>query len=56
MIWKISKKELLYHLFLSLCVLCAHVYGCLKRPEEDLSSPGAEFIGECEPPDMGAGN
>ena len=41
---------------MSLCVLCAYVYGFLKRPEEYIGSCGAEFTGDCEPPGRGAGN
>jgi hypothetical protein len=30
--------------------------GTLKRLEESIVSPGAEVIGSCESPDVGAGN
>lgn len=36
--------------------LSAHVCGFPQRPEEDIESFGAGVTGECEPPNLGAGN
>lgn len=39
------------------CVqVCAHEYRFLSSPEEGVESLGAEITGECELPDVGAGN
>lgn len=33
-----------------------YMYGCPKRPEEDIKSPETGVTGSCELPCMGAGN
>jgi hypothetical protein len=39
------------------CVcVCVCVYRCQWRPEEGVSSPGAEVAGGCELPGVDAGN